>query len=158
MALAPSHVSCVTWEGPLNSTESQAQMGGADTDFLGEWVRTTWNKVYEAPDAAPGTQKGWINVSNTSIHTEARWGKTGISQNLWNKSTVDWLQEQRMTGQFLCFLCCQVFPFSFWFRDSLKGSASKFKARSAEAVRASAWERKGLMAAATSLQVWGLVP
>lgn len=75
MALAPSHVSCVTWEGPLNSTESQAQMGGADTNFLGEWLRTIWNKVYEVPDAAPGTQKWWINVSSTSIHTEAKWEK-----------------------------------------------------------------------------------
>lgn len=77
MALAPSHVSCVTREGHPNSTESQAQMGGANTDFLGEWLRTTWNKVYEAPDAAPGTQKGWINVPSTSIHTEARWEKQG---------------------------------------------------------------------------------
>ena len=42
-------------------------------------------------------------------------GKTGISQNLWNKSTVDWLREQRMTGQFLCFLCCK-------FSSSLSGS------------------------------------
>lgn len=57
VALAPSHVSCVTWEGHLNSTESQAQMGGANTDFLGEWLRTTWNKIYEALDAAPGTQR-----------------------------------------------------------------------------------------------------